>query len=250
MADTPATPPETPPATPPETPPTSVDLSAFVPEDFKGEDGNFNTTAFREEFDGLRAFKGQFEAAQAELPKTADEYEFGLPEGFALPEGFDPKSLGHVDENGNEVAFDAASMINGDDPDLPGLKDLMHRIAQGETKTTDALKEIAGIVVNRELRQVMDAQKTAAEQKAALGPQGQTRIDTMTRTLNARLPEAQAKALLDGITSADALRGFEALVSAAKVPVPPAPGAQNFADMSIDERLAAGLEQRRTNRRA
>ncbi len=244
MADENAGAPETPETTAPE----GVDLGAFVPDDFMGEDGAYDTAGFRARYDEMVSAAAQAAEARGALPEDAGGYEFALPDDFQLPEGFDADALKHTDDHGNEIAFDAASMIDANDPDIPVAQGIMHQIAQGEISPMDGFKKVAGLMVGRELRGVMEAQKAAGEEMKALGPDGKTRISNVVRSLNTRLPEAQAKALADSITSADALRGFETLVKKAGATVPQAPGGKSAADMTIDERLAAGLKQRAERR--
>lgn len=221
---------------------TTIDLSTFVPESFKGDDGSYDTAKFRATYDELAAFKGQDDDRRAQLPKEAAEYVFALPEGHAWPDGFDPAKLATKDEQGNEVAFDGSKLIDADDPDIPLLQAVLHEIGA----PADAMGKIASIVANREMRGVMDAMKVAAEQKQALGPQADARIQTVDRALKSKMPDAQAKAVLDSITTADALRGMEALLKGVSATNPsPAPQKQDFSGLSRVDRIQAGLEQRK-----
>ncbi len=216
------------------------DLGTLISDDFKQDDGTWDTDGYKAHVDGLAAFKAQADEAKAGLPEGPEGYEFGLPEDFALPEGFNAEALSHVDDNGNKVEFDAASMINADDPDIPALQGILHDLAQGNLSHTDGMKKLAGMVVNRELRGVMEARAEAAKQIEALGPQAKARIDTMTRTLNASLPKEQADAMADAMTSADVLRGLETLMKKAGSTTTPAPQSKNWGELSIDERLMSG----------
>lgn len=220
----------------------TIDLSTFVPDSFKGEDGAYDTAKFRTSYDELAAFKGQEDDRKSLLPKEPGEYAFALPEDHAWPEGFDPAKLTTKDEQGNEVQFDPAKFIDMDDPDIPLIQSVLHEI--GAPK--EAMGKIASIVANREMRGVLEAMKVAETEKAALGPQGQSRISTVEHALKARMPSAQAKALMDGITTADSLRGFEALLAGTKSPTPPAPHKQDFSEMSRVDRIAAGLNARKS----
>lgn len=220
------------------------DLQAFLPEEFHGDDGKYDTQGFLDRFNDLTTFKSQADEAKAALPEGPDGYEFALPEDFALPEGFDADAFKHTDDDGNEVEFDPASMVDAEDPDIPVLQGLMHSLAQGEVTPMDATKKLAGMLATRTLRDMQEAMTEAAEQKQALGPEGKARIATMKRTLAAKLPEAQAVAVLDSVTSADTLRGLESLIKQAGTKVPPAPGGKSHGEMSIDERLSYGLSQR------
>ncbi len=87
------------------------DLS-FLPEEYKGDDGAWNTEGFRADYDALVAFKAQTEEAKAGLPEKPEDLAFSIGDDFEFPEGFDADILKHTDENGNEVEFDVKSMID------------------------------------------------------------------------------------------------------------------------------------------
>lgn len=218
-----------------------LDLGSFVPETFKTEDGGYDTAAFRTRFDELAAEKAAADERAAALPQKPEEYAFALAEDHQFPEGFDAKALGYVNENGEQVEFDPASLLSSDDPDVKMAQAILHEIKA----PSDVAAKLAGLMVNRELRSVMEASKVAAAEKAKLGPDAKTRIDVMTRTLQASLPKEQAKALLDGVTSADALRGLEAIVHKVKAQIPAQSAPPNPNDLPPMERLLAGLNQRK-----
>lgn len=222
--------------------PDDLDLSTFVPENFKGEDGAYDTGGFRAKFDELTAFQAQEAERIAALPKEAAGYAWALPEGHVFPEGFDPAKMATKDENGNEVAFDPAKMFDPADPDVAAVQ-----AALLDVKAPPGLMaKLAGVMVNRELRGIMEAEKTAAEQMAQLGDpvKSKARVDVVQRELSARLPAAQATAIMDGLTTAEAVRGIEQLLKASATPPAAAPGVKDMAKMSIDEKLDLGLQQR------
>lgn len=223
----------------PADPPAAPDFS-FVPENFIA-DGKPDTAAFRTSYDELASFKAQMDEAKAALPAEPTGYEFKVGEGHALPEGFDPDLFKDVDADGNEVLFDVNKMINPDDPDLPLLQAALHKHGADPA----LMGELAGILANRELRGVMSATEAAATEKTALGPQGQSRIDTLSRTIDARLPKEQAAAVKDLLTSADAVRGLETLFKNSSKPVVPVPpGGVDMDNMSSKELIALGISQR------
>ncbi len=117
-------------------------------------------------------------------------------------------------------------------------------MATGEATAQETMASLAKLMAGRELSKVMEAAQTGADEVKALGPEGKARIATVTRALKAKLPEKQASAVLDGITSADGLRAVEALIQKAGGSVTPAPGGVDYSGMSIDERLMAGLKLR------
>lgn len=213
---------------------------SFVPDTFKSEDGTFDTAAFRASYDEMAAARAQDAERIAGLPKTADELPWVLSETHAWPEGFDPATMKSKDEAGNEVAFDPQSLLDANDPDLPALRSLIFE--GGDPR--EMMGKVASLLVNRELRSTAQLEANAAAEMKALGPDAKARIDTMSRTLTTRLPEKQAKAMLDGITSADALRGLEALLAKSTSQTPTAPAKQDYSTMSINDRIAAGLKLR------
>lgn len=220
----------------------AVDFSSVLPESYKDEDGSWKVDQFKTDYEDLLSFKTHAEEAKAELPKEPGEYEFAISEDHKWPEGFDPAAIKITDAEGNQVEFDPSKVIDKDDPDIPQLQQILHEI--GAPK--DAMSKIAALFVNREVRSIMDMEKAASEEKKALGPNADARISTVTRALKGAVSESQARALLDGITSADALRGFEALIE--KKGINPgaqsAPGGKDYASMSPSERILAGLQER------
>jgi hypothetical protein len=222
--------------------PDDIDLSAFVPEAFKGEDGAYDTAGFRARFDELTAFRAQEDERIAALPTEASAYAWALPEGHSFPEGFDPAKMATKDDKGNEVAFDPAKMFDPEDPDVAAVQ-----AALLEMKAPPGLmSKLAGVMINRELRGIMEAERVAGEQMAMLGDQvkAKARVDVVQRELSSRLPSAQAAAIMDGLTTAEAVRGMEQILKASSTPPAPAPGVKDMAKMSIDEKLDLGLQQR------
>jgi len=231
------------------------DLSTFVPESFKGEDGTYDLDGFRTAFDEGVSFKAQADEAAEALPKDADGYVFAVGEEHILPEGFDPEVLRQpvLNEDGTPKMgedgqpemkdFDVNDMVSADDPDLPLLQAALLKHGANPALMGD----IAGIMANREISTITKAVKIASEQKAALGPNGQSRIDTVKRSIASKLPDAQTKAVMDSITSADALKGIETILKTSKSP--PAAALDHKIDnstASINERISAGLKARKS----
>lgn len=218
-----------------------VDYTGVLPDNFKGEDGKWDTEGFRANYDELASFKAQADERVAALPKEASGYVFAIPEGHVLPEGFNPESLKTKDENGNDIEFDINSMIDAKDPDLPLLQEAMLKHGADPALMGD----LASILANRELRSVLDGMKVAEEETAKLGPNANSRFATVKRTLDARLEPQQVTAVMDSITSADALRGIETLLKKGGGPVPPSNGEKDWSEMSPRDRLVAGLKERK-----
>lgn len=220
----------------------TIDLSSFVPDSFKGEDGAYDTAKFRASYDELAAFKGQEDDRKALLPKEAADYAFALTEGHTWPEGFDPAKFTTKDEQGNEVQFDLSKLIDAGDPDIPALQAVLHEI--GAPK--EAMGKIASIVANREMRAVLEGMATAEAEKKALGPEADARIRTVSHALKAKMPAEQAQALLDTITTANALRGFEALLKGVGSAVSSAPQKKDYSTMTPYEQLVDGLRSQKS----
>lgn len=218
-----------------------VDLSTFIPETFKGETGEYDTGKFRAEFDELSGFKASETERLAAMPKEATGYAWALPEDHAYPEGLDVAKFAGKDADGNEIAFDPSKVLAADDPDVPLLQAALLEAGA----PPQLMSKLASIMMNRELRGLTEAMATADKEKLALGPQSDVRIKTVERSLRSSLPKEQADAIVNSITSADGLRGFEALLKKVQAPVSQAPAGKSNAEMSIDERIAYGLAQRK-----
>lgn len=228
----------------------TVDLS-FVPDAFKGEDGSYDTAGFRSRFDELATLNAQAEEAAALIPKEAAGYEFKIGE-HAFPEGFNPASfqqpvLGEdgqpVMENGVAKTRDMEvnDLLDSNDPDVALLQTALHK----HGAKPELMGELASIFANREVRSMMQAGETAAAEKAALGPDAASRIETVTRSLQARLTENQSSAILDSITSADGLRAVEELLksSATGQPSPSPSKKPDMDNMSNKELIELGMKQ-------
>ncbi|WP_170759982.1 hypothetical protein [Ruegeria lacuscaerulensis] len=224
---------------------------SFIPDTFKKEDGTYDTEGFSNQFNELSAFKSQHDERISALPQKAEDYAFKVGEGFQFPEGFDPTEFQQpvLGEDGNPVMvdgkiqmreFDVNDMIDAKDPDLPALQAVLHK----HQVPQELMGELAGILAGRELRGMIEASKAAKEEKQALGPDAQTRIDVVKRSLSAKLPEAQANALADDITSADTLRAIEAILKPGSAPVSPAPGnGLDLDNMTPREMIEVGMKQ-------
>lgn len=200
-----------------------------IPEDFH-KDGALDLDAFKSTFAELKEFKTTSDERRAALPQTAEDYVWRVPEGYELPEGFQLPE-------GTELA----ALANQEDEDLPALRDIMtkHELPQ------EVLDDLSRIMVGREIRSLMKASETAAAETEALGPDGRARVANIKTAISAKMPEPLAKAVLDGITSADALRGFEKLLGSKSFTTTQPGNQPDPSTMSARERIAAGLQQRK-----
>jgi hypothetical protein len=224
---------------------------SFIPDTFKKDDGTYDTEGFATQYNDLSAFKSQHDERIAGLPQKAEDYVFQVGEGFQFPEGFDATEFQQpvLGEDGNPVMvdgkikmrdFEVSDMIDAKDPDLPLLQAALHK----HQVPQELMVELAGILAGRELRGMIEESKIAKQEKEALGPNAQNRIDLVNRSLAAKFGKDKAKAVADTITSADALRVWEDILKPGSAPVSPAPG--NGADldnMSSGELIALGMKQ-------
>ena len=223
-----------------------IDFSNVLPDSYKGDDGAWNTDGFRADYDALVSFKAQADERTAEIPETADAYKWALGEDHQFPEGFDAKDFATKDADGKDVDFDPNAMLDAEDASVKALQELMHQVHKGEVSPVAAMSKMAGMMINRDIKAMMDLKAEAADQTKALGPEGQSRIDTVDRSLKAMLPEKEAAAVADSITSADALRGMEKLLQKqGGANKPPAGKGVDYASMTPRQRLQAGLAARK-----
>lgn len=216
------------------------DFTGVLPDTYKGEDGSWNVDGFKSDYDALAAFKAEQDERAASIPEGPDGYAWELPEDYSLPEGFDPAALATKNENGETVEFDVKSMLDADDPDLGVLQEALHDAGAPPA----LMPKLASILVGREIRSIQQEAQEAAAEMAKLGRDAEARKNELTRNVKALLPPEMASAVLDGVHSADALRGLSQLISKTSPVVSSAPQGKDFASMSADERIAAGLAQR------
>lgn len=226
------TPPADPPADPPAEPPADAgpDLS-FIPEDFHGENGP-DTAKFRETYDHMASRLAQLD--ERDIPDSAEGYEFALPEDLdfgdlELPEDFEPTI----------------------DPEAPIFQELA-----GVLHEAGAPKELAGklvgLLAKSQAEVAAEVRQAAVQEMQALGPQAESRIRTVARSLETRIPdEGQRQALMSAVATADGLRALEKLLGSPGQKSPsPQPAAQDWEGMTPAERLKAIHASGRMKQRA
>lgn len=223
---------------------------SFVPETYHGEDGAIDTAQFRADFDDLTTFRAQETERLAALPQEATGYEFTLGEDFQVPEGFelppavDAEGNAVLDDDGNPKTITAQELLNTDDPDIAAAQALLL-----EAKADPSLAgKLAGLMVNREIRQMQKDAEHIAAQRSELGPDVKSREATMKRALEVRLGKQEADAVFDGISSATAFRAVEKLLAKQASPVPPTPKpAADFENMTPRQMMEYGINQMARN---
>lgn len=207
----------------------TIDYS-WAPEAFV-KDGQLDTEAFRADYDAAAAIRAQHAEREEGLPQSIDEIkievpeDLKLPEGVTMPEGFELK----IDES---------------DPRVSMLK----QTAIERKWDQDTINEVLRMEAVAQVQAEAIRQEESANEIKALGPDANARIETVRRNLASRLPEAQANDLADSITSADGLRGLEALLGPIKHTAQTPGGKIDHSNMTIDQRLELAAQQRAARR--
>jgi hypothetical protein len=145
----------------------------------------------RKDLDGLSAFKAEQDIRANTLPKSADDYQITLPEGFKPPEG---------------VAFEF-------DKDDPLLRDA--RVAAHELKVDQAgFSRMLGIFAANKIGEYQRLETARTAQMEKLGTTGPQRIAAVTTWLRATGgPQAEILAsTLEKYPVADNVAAFENLI--------------------------------------
>ena len=218
------TPPADPPNDPPADPPAAPDYS-WMPEAFRPEGADPDTQGFLNSYNDAQA---QLAALAEGRPETADGYKITVPENIDYGENAPPEWFNFE--------------IDAENPLVGELQNWMHQHAIPAAATEGLVTLLAKL----EAGKATQFQATADQEMQALGPQGQARIDRVTRSLQTRIADkGQRDALIGSLTSADAYRALETLLSASpgtrSVPKTPRPGAVD-PNASPRERLIAARE--------
>jgi hypothetical protein len=222
--------PDNPGGTPPvETPPVETppapDFGAFIPEAYKGDDGTYDTAKFREDFDGHAARAGQLEEELTELrgaiPENATGYEIVAPD--------------EIDFGEIEVPDWFAFELDSESPVIAEAQNWLHE----NNVRPEAVPGLISMFARMKAAEAADHQAMAKEQRDALGANAESRIATIKRALETKLPDAaQRDALMKVAVSADAVRGLESLLkSGSQTPVTTADQNADLMDLPPAERL-------------
>ena len=209
-----------------------LDAASF-PEQFV-TDGKPDLPAYKVAFEDASALKARHDERLAALPKDADGYTFKVPEEFNLPEGFSPPDGFKLE-------------IKEDDPRVPALKALAleHHLDQS------VVDGFAKLWAEHEVVQIHEAAKVAGEEDKKLGPNVEARKASLQRVVGSRVSKEQADALIGDLTSADALRALETLVSSSRGAAPFNPGGQaNMGDTTLNERAVLAADELRARRKS
>lgn len=178
------------------------DLS-FIPESFRTEDGKPDPGAFVQRFEELTAEEARRAEALESLPKDPKDYALDIPEDVIPEELRDLK-----DEQGNPLI---PRSVSGEDADA--FRALAHELKLPQ----EAVSKLIALDAQRGFRQIIAANEAKAEQLKSLGDY-QARHADVARKLAAIMPEKSSKALLEDLTTADAFKAVERLISRSPQP--------------------------------
>lgn len=205
---------------------------SWAPESFV-KDGALDTAGFRAKYDELAAFKAQQDERLSSLPTDPAQYEIRMPE-LQLPDGVElPK-----DANGNPIPF----QLDMDDPEIPALRQLAMDLQLDQ----NGMDKILHLYAVREARAQHERNKVATEERSKLGADADSRISEMKRQIGARLPPEMASAIMDGISSADGLRGLERLLSTGTRSTTAAPSRPDFGTLRPIDLLDMASRQKKS----
>lgn len=206
------------------------DLS-WIPEAYRGDDGTPDIEGFRTAFEEMTAEQARREEAAALIP---DEYHLAYPQDMDfgemdLPEGF-------------------ALQMNAEDPVTQGFLGELGETLKSLNAPAETAPKLMGLLAKFQAQQVSAGYKAVREEHAKLGSnaaQRQARLGQVKRSLETRLPEAQANALLMATTSYEGVRALEALLA------PSGPGASRGQTRSaeVTEEQALARRYSKTNQK-
>jgi hypothetical protein len=170
------------------------DLS-WMPEQYRSESGP-DFDAFRTHYEDLAASLSVLSENQPQVPETPDAYQ------FAVPEDIDFGDIKAPDWFKFEV--DAENPLWGE------VRGWMHEMKM----PAEASKGLVSMLAKYEAAKAAQADATVRAEMESLGQGATARIDKIQRTIETRVRgEKQRNALLQAITSADAVRALEELIS-------------------------------------
>lgn len=198
---------------------------SWIPDTYQTDDGP-DFAKFREDYDAGMAAKAQM--AERNTPEDASGYDFALPGDLdfsdieGLPENFTVKAL-----TDNEVFK----------PLYDKLGEVLHKHGAPSEMAGDMMQLLA----RYKATEVADGMSKAKAELETV-PNWDSRLSTVSRALDARLPAEHATALKSAIHSADALKALEKLVSPGgprtTTPSPAANGLDQITDPSARLRAA------------
>lgn len=191
---------------------------SWVPEAYKTDDGH-DFTKLREDYDAGMAAKAQLDERAGTIPEDASGYE------FAIPETVDFSDIEGLPENFTVQALTDSEVFKP-------LFDQLGEVMLKHGAPTEMAGEMMGLLARYKATEVADGMKSAKAELEKV-PNWESRLSTVGRALDARLPAEHATALKGSIHSADALKALEKLVSPGGAKTsPPSPAASGLNDVN------------------
>lgn len=214
------------------TEPAAPDYS-FIPEQYRGDEGP-DIDGFKAHYDELVSAQAMRDEAMADIPEDADGYEFAVPEDLdfgdiELPEGFS------VD-------------LKADDPALAPLFKELGGIMHKHNMPKGATGEVMSVLAKYEAAKYSQHYAAAKAEMEALGTGAQSRIASIDRVLESRLPAEEANALRAATATAAGVKALERLIKPRGLTTTP-PNPKNGLDvesMTPYEKLKYANAQART----
>lgn len=198
----------------------------YIPENLWDAENGFKT----DDFNALIARDAEHSARIAQVPESADKYEFKLPHDFKFPDGIEVK--------------DGEIPINADDPRVAAARDfaLANQFSQAQ------FEGLVAMGVNLDLAEQAALKGALAKEAEKLGARGNDRIAAVKAWVGAKLPGDQAEALLGALYNAKQIEAVETLMRLNRGAVPGNPGAardsakpelsdEEYSKMSPTERI-------------
>lgn len=176
---------------------------SWLPEQYRGESGP-DFDGFRTHYEDLQANLSALTEAQPQAPESPDGYDLTLPDEIDYGEITPPEWF----------EFD----LDQDNPLVGELRNWMHEMKM----PAEASKGLVAMLARYEAQRASQADAMAQQEMQSLGQGAQARIEKVQRAVETRVRnEAQRNALLQSLTTADAVRALEELIGGSANPKPP-----------------------------
>lgn len=155
------------------------------------------------DYHGLSAKVAEHTAARAAVPEKPDGYALELPKDFEAPQDFTP-------------------MLES--PTFKPLADELRAFAHAAGLNQEQFSALTGLAAKRDLVEHKALTEALAKEAESLGSNGPARIDAVVRWLTARLPDGQAKSMINNrLFTKSMIEGWETIMRAFTTGGIPAP---------------------------
>lgn len=162
------------------------------------DDKGFDAEKLTTDFDAMTTLRTEHEARLAAVPENIEDYEVGLPEGFAIPDGV-------------TLTFDKLN----EDPIVKALLPEIRQFAKANNLDKNQFKGLVALKAKFDIAEHAALRDAAAKQKAALGTKAEARVGAVVTFLQGKLGNEHANALMPMMFNARQVEAFEKLVALA-----------------------------------